>query len=41
MVDQKAHVTQGSFVLGHGRFSGGRSIQPTAAPITCQSQSRR
>ena len=24
VVDQKAHVAQGSFVLGHGHFSGSR-----------------
>ncbi|MNX88216.1 hypothetical protein D3C86_1201780 [compost metagenome] len=41
MVDQKAHVAQGSFVLGHGHFSVSRFLQPTAADHASQSQSRR
>jgi hypothetical protein len=30
VIDQKAHVAQGSFVLRHGDVSGGRWTQPTA-----------
>ncbi len=30
VVDQKAHVAQGSFVFRHGSFSGSRWFQPTA-----------
>jgi hypothetical protein len=41
VVDQKAHVAQGSFVLGHGHFSGSRFLQPTAGDHASQSQSRR
>ena len=41
VVDQEAHVAQGSFVLGHGHFSGSRCLKPTAADHASQSQSRR
>ena len=41
VIDQKAHVAQGSFVLGHGGFSVSRFLQPTAGHHARQSSCRR
>ena len=37
VVDQKAHVAQGSFVVRHGNVSGSRWFQPTAGHAGGQS----